>query len=52
MTTLRTLLEERSILSKQGGIFFENQLSEQAELSEQGGMFLEYFCQNTLKFEK
>ena len=36
--TLRTLLEEQSIISEQGSIFFENQLSEQAELSEQGGI--------------
>ena len=36
--TLRTLLEERSILSEQGSIFLENGLSEQAELSEQGGI--------------
>ena len=39
--TLRSLLEERSILSEQGGIFLENQLSEQAELSEQAGIFFE-----------
>ena len=51
-TTLRTLLEERSILSEQGGTFLENQLSEQAELSEQGGLFLENCCPNPLKFDK
>ena len=38
--TLRTPLEEQSILSEQGGIFLENLLSEQAELSKQGEMFL------------
>ena len=31
--TLRSLLDERSVLSKKGSIFLENQLSEQAELS-------------------
>ena len=36
LNTLRTLLKEPSILSDQGSIFLENQLSEQAELSEQG----------------
>ena len=40
--TLRSLLDRRSILSEQGGIFLENQLSEQAELSKQGGIILEY----------
>ena len=39
--TLRALLEEQSILSKQGSIFLENQLSEQAELSKQGGVLLQ-----------
>ena len=34
--TLRSLLDERFILSEQGSKFLENQLSEQAELSEQG----------------
>ena len=38
---LRILLEEWSILSKQGSIFLENQLSEQAELTMQGGIFLQ-----------
>ena len=38
--TLRSLLDERSILSEQGSIFLENQLSEQAELSKQGGIIL------------
>ena len=41
--TLRSLLEERSILSEQGGIFLENQLGEQAELSKQGGITLEQY---------
>ena len=40
LNTLRTLLKERSILSEQGSIFLENQLSEQAELSEPGGIIL------------
>jgi len=43
MTTLRTLLEERSILSKQGGIFLENQLSKQAKLSKQAGIPFENY---------
>ena len=38
--TLKSLFDERSILSNQGSIFLENELSEQAELSEQGGIFL------------
>ena len=42
ITTLRSLLDERSILSEQGSIFLENQLSEQAELSKQGGIFQEH----------
>ena len=36
--TLRSLLDERFILSKQGSIFLENQLSEQA------GIFFENCC--------
>ena len=44
MATLRFLLDERSILSEQGGISLENQLTEQAELSEQGGMILKQYC--------
>ena len=42
IVTLRSLLDERSILSEQGSIFLKNQLSEQAELSKQGGIFLEH----------
>ena len=38
---LRSLLDEQSILSKEGSIFLENQLSEQAELSKQGRIFQE-----------
>ena len=37
--TLRSLLDERSILSEQGSIFLENQLNDQAELSKQGEYF-------------
>ena len=39
--TLWSLLEDRSVLSEQGSIFLENQLSEQAELSDQGGISFE-----------
>ena len=52
MTTLRSLLDERSILSEQGSIFLKNQLSEQAELSEQEEYFLNIVEQAGLKFEK
>ena len=50
--TLRSLLDKRSILSKQGSIFLKNQLSEQAEISEQGEYFLNIVKQAGLKFEK
>ena len=39
--TLRSLLDQRSMLGEQGNIFLEDQLSEQAELSKQGGIFLQ-----------
>ena len=39
--TLRSLLDEWSILSEQGSIFLENKLSKQVELSEQGEIFLQ-----------
>ena len=42
---LRTLLEERSLLSEQGSIFLENQLSEQAGLSKQGEYFKNFLEQ-------
>ena len=41
--TLRSLLDEQFILSEQGSIFLENQLSEQAEFSAQGGIILEQY---------
>ena len=41
--TLRSLLDEWFILSEQGSIFLEKQLSEHAELSEQGGIILEQY---------
>ena len=41
LTTLRSLLDERSILSEQGSIFLEKKLSKQAELSKQAGIFLQ-----------
>ena len=40
--TLRSLLDEQSVLSEQGNIFLENQLSQQAELSKQGEIFQEH----------
>ena len=40
MPTLRSLLDERFILSKQGSKFLENTLSEQAKLSMQGEIIL------------
>ena len=46
LPTLKSLLDERSILSKQVSIFLKNQLSEQ------GGIFLEHFEQAGLKFGK
>ena len=52
LRTLMSLFDERSILSNQGSIFLENELSEQAELSKQGGIFIEQFRPNTLTFEK
>ena len=52
VTTLRSLLEGQSILSEQGSIFLENQLSEQAELSQQGVYFLKIVERAGPKFDK
>ena len=41
-STLRSLLDEKSISSDQGRAILGNHLSKQAELSEQGGIFLEH----------
>ena len=41
LDTLRSLLDERSVLSEQGSMILENQLREQAELSKHEGIFQE-----------